>query len=355
MCVTDQLRTDRLGAGDLGGGFDQVVRGRARVAWHGPVGAAGDRARRPRAERRGQDDRRAHPDHAAAAGRGAGPGGRARRGAGSGRGPPVDRAGRAVGSHSGGAHRAGEPRAHRAALPPEQGVRPEPCGRATGTVRPGRRGRPARQGLLRRHAAPPGPGGEPGGPPEGPVPRRADDRPGPAVAAGHVGHHPVAGRRGHDAAAHHPVSRRSRRAGQRDRGHRPRPGHRGGHGRAAEGPGRRGRAGVHRARPGPVQRRRHGDFENRSKRTACRRGDRRDQHRGREPWLRRAHRGGAQPGQRRRRDPWPGAATALARRCVPRPDRARRRGGRPGERAPPRPPQSGRPARRQGHREGVAS
>ena len=39
----------------------------------------------------------------------------------------------------------------------------------------------------------------------GAVPRRADDRPGPAVPAGHVGHHQVAGGRRHHAAAHHAV------------------------------------------------------------------------------------------------------------------------------------------------------
>ena len=55
----------------------------------------------------------------------------------------------------------------------------------------------------------------------------------------------------HDAAAHHAVPGRGGRAGGRDRGHRPRPGHRGGHGRGAEGPGRRGRARVLGARPGP--------------------------------------------------------------------------------------------------------
>ena len=57
---------------------------------------------------------------------------------------------------------------------------------------------------------------------------------------------------GHHAAAHHPVPGRGRRAGRRDRGHRPRPGDRGRHGRGAEEPGRRGRARVHRARPDPV-------------------------------------------------------------------------------------------------------
>ena len=160
------------------------------------------------------------PDKRPGAGRGP------RRRAAGRRGPPLDRAVRAVGGHPGGAHRPGEPRDHRAALPPELAGGPQPGRRAAGAVRPDRCRRPAGQELLRRHAAPPGPRRQPGRPAAGPVPRRADDRPGPAVEAGHVGHHPVAGRRRHDAAAHDPVPRRGRRAGRRDRGHRPRPGHR---------------------------------------------------------------------------------------------------------------------------------
>ena len=48
-----------------------------------------------------------------------------------------------------------------------------------------------------------------------------------------------AGRRRHHAAAHHAVPGGGRPAGRRDRRHRPRQGHRPGHGRRAEGPGRR--------------------------------------------------------------------------------------------------------------------
>ena len=78
------------------------------------------------------------------------------------RGPPLDRPVRAVGGHPGGAHRPGEPRDHRPAVPPEQAGRAQPRHRAAGAVRPGRRRRPAGQELLRRHAAPPGPGRQPG-------------------------------------------------------------------------------------------------------------------------------------------------------------------------------------------------
>jgi len=58
--------------------------------------------------------------------------------------------------------------------------------------------------------------------------------------------------------------------GRRDRGHRSRPGHRCGHIRAAQRPGRRRRAGVRGARPDPVQRRRQSDLEDRRERAACR-------------------------------------------------------------------------------------
>ena len=51
----------------------------------------------------------------------------------------------------------------------------------------------------------------------------------------------LVGRR-HHAAADHPVPGRGRRAGRRDRGHRPRAGHRGRHRRGAEDPGGRRRA-----------------------------------------------------------------------------------------------------------------
>src|SRR6266545_4550961 len=166
-----------------------------------------------------------------------------------------------------------------------------------------------------------------------------------------MGHHQVAGRRRDDAAAHHSVPGRGRRACRRDRGHRPRRGHRGRHGRGAEGPGRRRRAGVHGARPGPGQRRRQRDHEDRRQRAARRQGDRRDQRRRRRPRIRGAHRGRARPGQRGRRDPRPGAAAALPRRRVPRPDRARGRGGRPASRTPPWPPRRQESRQHRRHRQ----
>ena len=97
-------------------------------------------------------------------------------------------------------------------------------------------GRPGRQDLLRRHAPPPRPGGQPGRPAVGDLPRRADHRPRPGQARGHVGGGPQPGHRGFDGAAHHPVPRRGRRAGRRDQRHRPRHGDRPRHpGRAQAG------------------------------------------------------------------------------------------------------------------------
>ena len=133
--------------------------------------------------------------------------------------------------------------------------RAPPRPRTARAVRSRRCRRPPGQGVLRRHAAPPRSRREPGRPPRGAVPRRADHRPRPALAAWHVGDHPVAGRAGHDLAADHPVPRRGRRTGRRDRRHRPRQGDRRGHLGAAEGPHRRRRPRVHRAPTPPVARR----------------------------------------------------------------------------------------------------
>ena len=68
-------------------------------------------------------------------------------------------------------------------------------------------------------------------------------------------------------------------------------------------------------------------------RAARRPGDRRGEHRGRERRIGRAGRGGARAGRGGRGHPGAGAAPAVARRRVPDPDRARRRGGRAAERA----------------------
>ena len=55
-------------------------------------------------------------------------------------------------------------------------------------------GAPPGRDLLRRHAPPARPGRQPGRPPVGDLPRRADDRPGPAQPPGHVAGHQRAGR-----------------------------------------------------------------------------------------------------------------------------------------------------------------
>src|SRR5262249_25513834 len=55
-----------------------------------------------------------------------------------------------------------------------------------------------------------------------------------------------------------------------------------------------------------------------------------------------------QPGRRGGADAWPGAAAALARRRVPRPDRARGRGRRPERRREAPRPAQGRPGRQPG-------
>ena len=122
-------------------------------------------------------------------------------------------------------------------------------GRAARRLRPRRGGRPAGQELLRRHAAPARHRREHRRHPAADVPRRADDRPRPALAQPGLGHHPRAGRRGHDDPALHAVPRRGRPARRRDRRDRPRQGDRRGHARPAQGVGRLGRAARAPARP----------------------------------------------------------------------------------------------------------
>ena len=85
--------------------------------------------------------------------------------------------------------------------------------------------------------------------PRADVPRRADHRPGPALAQPGVGHHPRAAEAGHDDPAVHAVPRGGRPARRRHRGHRPRHGHRRGHAGAAQGVGRLRRAARAAARP----------------------------------------------------------------------------------------------------------
>ncbi len=74
------------------------------------------------------------------------------------------------------------------------------------------------QDLLGRHAPAARPRQRPHRATEAPVPRRADDGPGPAQPARDVGRHPRPRARGHDAPAHHPVPRGGGRAGRHDRG-----------------------------------------------------------------------------------------------------------------------------------------
>ncbi len=65
--------------------------------------------------------------------------------------------------------------------------------RAARAVQPDRRGQEGRQELLRRHAPPARPGRQPDRQPGRAVPRRADDRAGPAGAAGGLGRRPASG------------------------------------------------------------------------------------------------------------------------------------------------------------------
>jgi len=121
-----------------------------------------------------------------------------------------------------------------------------------GRVRPGRRGRPAGGHVLRRPAAPAGPGRQPDRRARGHLPGRADHRPGPAQPPGGVGPGHRAGQgRGHGP-AHHPVPGRGRQTGRPHRGHRPRrdrgrrqPG-------PAQGPGLRPAPGTGHGQPGRV-------------------------------------------------------------------------------------------------------
>ena len=91
--------------------------------------------------------------------------------------------------------------------------------------------RQAREELLRRHAAEAGHRREHRRHAAADVPRRAHDRPRPALAQPGVGHHPRARRRGHHDPALHPVPRRGRPARRGHRRDRPRQGDRRGHAR----------------------------------------------------------------------------------------------------------------------------
>ena len=97
-------------------------------------------------------------------------------------------------------------------LEPEHQGRPRPVRRTARMVRPVRGRRPGGQDLLRRDAAPPRPRGQPGRPPAGHLPGRADHRSRPGQARGHVGRGAPAGHRRLHRPADHPVPGRGGRA-----------------------------------------------------------------------------------------------------------------------------------------------
>ena len=114
----------------------------------------------------------------------------------------------------------------------ERPLRPRPRDRQADRRRPARAvlahrcRRPGREDLLRWHAAAPRPGRQPGGHAAGAVPRRADDRSGPAKPCRAVARVARAGARRHHAGADHPIPRGGRPARRSHRRDRPRPDHR---------------------------------------------------------------------------------------------------------------------------------
>ena len=162
---------------------------------------------------------------------------RRRRQAAPARGAPAGRRHRAVRLGRREPHRPREPLAVRPAARPVDRSRP----RSTAEELLGRfgledAGGQADLAVLRRHAAPAGPGRQPDLPAAADLPRRADHRPRPAHPRPDVGDHPRAGRPGLHGAADHAVPRRGRPARRPDRGHRPRPQGRRGHARPAQEP-----------------------------------------------------------------------------------------------------------------------
>ncbi len=191
-----------------------------------------------------------------------------------------------------------------------------------------RRREPPGEDLLGRHAAPAGPRGGARREPARAVPRRADHRPGPALADRPVGGDRGARRRRHDRPADDPVPRGGRPARRPDRGHRPRPRDRRGHGGRAQGARRWPARGGHaHARRGVV---RGHDGARGHERGARARGRTARQPAGRGP-LRRDHGGRAAAEPRGRGGGGHRGPPADARRRVPVPD-----GPGPGER-PTRP------------------
>ena len=223
-------------ATDLTKSYKEVQRPRRAVARR--AGRFG--ARPARAERRRQDDRRAHPHDAAAArhrhGRSS-PGStcspirpkRAARSASPASTPPSTRTSPASRTSTWSA----------ACTTSEPSDVAGTGTRAARAVRSRRRRRPPGEDLLGRHAPPPRPRRRTRRPPAGAVPRRADHRARPAQPHRSVGRHRRARQGRHHAAADDAVPRGGRAARRQHPRHRPRHGDRRRHRRRAEGEGRR--------------------------------------------------------------------------------------------------------------------
>ncbi|CAA9462637.1 MAG: Efflux ABC transporter, ATP-binding protein, partial [uncultured Solirubrobacteraceae bacterium] len=312
-------------AGDRGARTAQVLRrGACRLRCR-PRCAGRHGARPPRSQRSRQDDDGAHPHHAARPRRGPGARGRPRRGRRRRGSALAHRAGRPVRGGRREPDRPGEPRDGGAPVPPRSRQVAPARRRAAGDLRAHRRRQAHDQDLLGRHAPPPRPRRRAGRAAAGPLPRRADHRPGPAQPAGAVGDH--RGSRGgrHDGAADHPVPRRGRPALGPHRGDRPWRGDRRGHRRPAQGP-RRGRAPGGQARGGRRRRGGRRDAGGAVGRGAGHRG--RDDPRPPAPAPRGDRRGGPaarRAGRRRRGRLHP---PADARRRLHLAHRPQRRGGR---------------------------
>jgi hypothetical protein len=190
---------------DRGGGPPQVLRQHAC-----PGGPGSRRGRRndplhARPERRGQDDRRARPDHADAPRRGPCHRCRHRRPAPSGQGASPDRGGRPVRRTRRAPHRAGEPSDGGAPVPSGRRCRPAARGGADRALRAQRRRGSDREDLFRRDAATPRPRGGAHGPTADHLPRRADHRARPKGPALDVGPHRRPRAWGHNRAHDDPV------------------------------------------------------------------------------------------------------------------------------------------------------
>ena len=165
-----------------------------------------------------------------------------------GRGARADRRHRPVLRGGQPAHRRGEPAPDGRPAPPRPRSRTPPDRGAARAVRPHRRRAQAVVDLLRRHAAPAGPGDDAGRRPRSDLSGRAHHRTGPAQPPHHVADHPGTGHRRRDDLPHHPVPRRGRPARRPGRGAGSRPDRRRRHPRRAEAPHPR------RAHPAPVRR-----------------------------------------------------------------------------------------------------